>query len=214
MTAYPVRFHPAFRSVREAVRGGDLGRVLAVTGTNNGKAPLASRRWFVDRDLAGGGALMDHTVHLADLLDDLFGVQPAEVYAQVNRVLHAQDVDVETGGLLALRYADGVVATIDCSWSRPASWPTWGGLTLAVEGERGRLELDAFADHVEVFDDRAGLLWDPVGVDLDALMLDAFLAAVRSGRPAQPDGGVGYRTLQVVVAAYESVASGRVVAVR
>ncbi|MHB8436891.1 MAG: Gfo/Idh/MocA family protein [Acidimicrobiales bacterium] len=76
---------------------------------------------------------MDHTEHLDDMLD----AAPQEVYAQVIRVLHAKDVSVETGGLVALRYADGTIATIDCSWSAPASYPSWGGLTLSVEGERG-----------------------------------------------------------------------------
>ncbi len=214
MVAYPVRFHPGFRAIREALHRGDLGRALAITGTNNGQAPLASRRWFLDPELAGGGALMDHTVHLADLFDNLLNTGPEQVYAQVNRVIHADEVSVETGGLIAMTYADGTVATIDCSWSAPASYPSWGGLTLAVEGELGSAHLNAFADNIEVFDDRtAGLRWDPVGVNLDALMLDEFLTAVRSGRAAQPDGAVGYRTLQVVRAAYESAASGQPVTI-
>ncbi len=210
MTAYPVRFHPAFRELRTRVRRGDLGRVLAITGTNNGQAPTASRRWFVDPELAGGGSLMDHTVHLADLLDDLLDDQPRSVYAQVNRIVHAYDVEVETGGLVALTYPDGVVATIDCSWSVPSSYPGWGGLTLTVDGERGSATLDAFAEKIEVFDDQAGgLRWQPIGKDLDALMLEEFLGAVRDGRTPQPDAAVGYRTLRVVSAAYASAATGR-----
>jgi len=209
MVAYPVRFHPGFCAMREAIQRGDLGRILAITGTNNGQAPLASRRWFLDPELAGGGALMDHTVHVADLLDNLLNVSPEQVYAQVNRVIHADEVSVETGGLLAMTYANGTVATIDCSWSAPSSYPSWGGLTLAVEGDLGSARLDAFAENVEVFDDRSGgLRWDAVGVNLDALMLDEFLSCVRSGRSAQPDGDVGYRTLQLVLAAYESASSG------
>ncbi|MEO7449065.1 MAG: Gfo/Idh/MocA family oxidoreductase [Humibacillus sp.] len=214
MTAYPVRFHPGFRELRARVRRGELGAVLAVTGTNTGRAPIASRRWFVDADLAGGGALMDHTVHLADLLDDLLEDRPRSVYAQVNQVVHGDDVDVETGGLVALTYPDGLVATIDCSWSAPASYPGWGGLTLTVEGERGSATLDAFADRLEVFDDQAGgLRWHPFGVDLDALMLDELLGAVRDGRAPQPDGSVGCRTLEIVLSAYASARSGRVVPV-
>ncbi len=212
MTAYPVRFHPGFQELRESVRRGDLGRLLAITGTNNGQAPIASRRWFVDPVLAGGGALMDHTVHLADLLDELLDDQPVNVYAQVNRIIHGADVEVETGGLVALTYPDGVVASIDCSWSAPASYPGWGGLTLTVEGERGSVRLDAFAERLEVFDDMTGgLRWHPYGANLDALMLEEFLGAVRDGRMPQPDGGVGYRTLQIVRAAYASAGSGRVV---
>ena len=213
MTAYPVRFHPAFAALRERVRAGELGSVLAVVGTNNGQAPLAARRWFLDRELAGGGSLMDHTVHLADLLDSLLQTQPVTVYAQVNQVVHAGVVDVETGGLVVLDYGDGLVATIDCSWSAPASYPSWGGLTLSVEGERGAVTLDAFAERIEVFDDTVGgLRWARLGVNLDALMLDAFLEGVRSGEPVQPDGGVGLRTLRVVEAAYDSVRRGEPVA--
>lgn len=215
MVAYPVRFHPGFRAMRDALHRGDLGRVHAITGTNNGQAPLASRRWFLDPELAGGGAVMDHTVHLADLLDSLLNTTPHQVYAQVNRVVHADEVTVETGGLIAMTYADGTVATIDCSWSAPASYPSWGGLTLTLEGERGSAHLDAFAENIQVFDDHiGGLRWDAVGVNLDALMIDEFLSSVRSGRPAQPDGAVGFRTLQVVRAAYDSAASGNPVTIQ
>lgn len=209
MVAYPVRFHPAFRSLRSTIRSGRLGRVLSTSGTNNGQAPIASRRWFVDPELAGGGSLMDHTVHLADLLDDLLDARPVEVYAQTNRIVHAGEVVVETGGLVVVTYDDGTVSTIDCSWSAPASYPSWGGLTLTVECEGGSVDFDAFSDRVELYDDGLGRMrWLDSGTDLDALMLDAFLTGVRGARQVQPDGAVGYRTLQVVLAAYESAASG------
>jgi len=214
MVAYPVRFHPGYHAMRGAVQRGELGRLLAITGTNNGQAPLNARRWFFDPEMAGGGALMDHTVHLADLLDNLLGVSPTQVYAQVNRVVHAEEVPVETGGLVVMTYADGTVATIDCSWSAPDSYPSWGGLTLTLDGDLGSSRLDAFAENIEVFDDHVGgLRWDAVGVNLDSLMLDEFLACVRAGSAAQPDGAVGYRTLQVVLAAYESASSGQPVTI-
>jgi predicted dehydrogenase len=210
MTAYPVRFHPAFRSARATIRSGKLGRVLSTSGTNNGQAPLASRRWFVDPELAGGGSLIDHTVHLADLLDDLLDARPVEVYAQTNGIVHGGDVSVETGGLVVVTYDDGTVSTIDCSWSAPATYPSWGGLTLTVECEGGSVDFDAFSDRVELYDDELGRLrWLDFGTNLDALMLDAFLAGVRTARPVQPDGEAGYRTLQLVLAAYASAASGQ-----
>ena len=213
MTAYPVRFHPAFRALRTAARSGALGRIVAASGTNNGQAPIASRRWFVDAELAGGGSLMDHTVHLADLLDDLHPHRAVEVFARTNRIIHGGEVSVETGGLVMVTYSDGFVATIDCSWSAPSSYPAWGGLTLSLDGETGSAEFDAFADRFELFDDGAGRLeLLDYGTDLDALMLAEFIDAVRTGRPAQPDGEVGYRTLEIVTAAYESVRTNAPVA--
>jgi predicted dehydrogenase len=214
MTAYPVRFHPSFRVMARQVRAGRLGLLRTAVGINNGRAPFDERRWFGESVLAGGGAVMDHTVHLADLVGELVDAAPVDVYAQANRILHGGSGDVETGGLVFVTYDDGFVATIDCSWSEPAGSPTWGGLSLSVLGTDGSVSFDAFNEQVTVYDDRAGRMrWADCGTDLDALMLDEFLAAIRAGRPAQPDGAVGLRTLALVEAAYASIASGLPVSV-
>ena len=55
MVAYPVRFSPVVRDALAELRAGRLGRILSVTGVNNGKLP-GDRAWFTDPDLAGGGA--------------------------------------------------------------------------------------------------------------------------------------------------------------
>lgn len=208
MTAYPVRFAPAFADLLHRVRGGALGTLLAVKGTNNGKVP-SDRAWFTDPALAGGGALVDHVVHCADLLDELLGEQPATVHAVANRILHPE-ASVETGGLVTAVYPSGVVATIDCSWSVPDAAPTWGGLTFQVTGTRGSVTIAPFAEHV-AGQTGDGAVWVPTGDDLDAAMLQEFVTAVRVGRSAVPDGGVGLRTLQVVDAARRSAAGGGVV---
>ena len=112
--------------------GGDLGQVYCFNATNNGELPTKHRLWFVDRDLAGGGALMDHTVHLVDIMRWYLGSEVQDVYAQTNKIFHAAEVEVETGGLEMLTFHNGVFATIDASWSRPPYWPTWGGLAFAT----------------------------------------------------------------------------------
>jgi 1,5-anhydro-D-fructose reductase (1,5-anhydro-D-mannitol-forming) len=209
MTAYPVRFHPAFRTMSRQVRAGRLGPLRTAVGANNGRAPFGERQWLRDSALAGGGAVMDHTVHLADLIGELVDAAPVEVYAQANRILHDAAGDVETSGLVFVTYADGLVATIDCSWSEPAGYPTWGGLSLTVHGGDGEASFDAFNQYVTVYDDRAALVrWADCGTDLDALMLDEFLGSIREGRRPQPDGAVGLRTLAVVEAAYASLTTG------
>jgi predicted dehydrogenase len=68
MTAFPMRFSPVMLEVKALLDRNGLGRVYAVNSTNNGQMPARHRAWFVDRNLAGGGAGMDHIVHLADLL--------------------------------------------------------------------------------------------------------------------------------------------------
>jgi predicted dehydrogenase len=209
MVAYPVRFSPAFAGLVAAHTSGGLGEVKAVSGANNGQLPAGSRAWFVDPELAGGGALMDHTVHLADLLDALLDGTPAvSVYAAANSLLNSDRVQVETGGLVSVAYANGVIATFDCSWSKPESYPTWGGLTLQLVGTAGIADLDAFSGRVAGHA-ASGELWLPYGPDLDELLLAEFVAGIAEGRPAQPDGEVGYRTLEIVLAGYQSLRTGQ-----
>jgi predicted dehydrogenase len=204
MTAFPVHFAPAVESLRAAIADGSLGEVIGITGTNNGKLP-DTRDWFTDVALAGGGSLVDHTVHIAEILDAIFG-EPATVHATTNRILWADRAGegAETGGLVTLGYASGLVATIDCSWSQPADAPTWGGLRIQAVGTGGQLQVDAFAEHVG-----GPGQWLPYGVDSDAKLLEAFLRAVRAGRAEEPSGDVGLRTVRVVAAAQESVRTGQ-----
>ena len=204
MTAFPVHFAPAVQSLRAAVADGTLGEVIGLTGTNNGKLP-DTRAWFTDVELAGGGSLVDHTVHLAEILDAMFGA-PQVVHATTNRILWADRAGegAETGGLVTLTYAGGLVATIDCSWSQPAEAPTWGGLRLQAVGTGGQMQIDAFAEHVG-----GPGQWLPYGSDSDSALLAAFLDAVRAGEAVEPSGDVGLRTVRVVAAAQESVRTGR-----
>ena len=202
MIAYPVRFSRQFRALESMLPA--LGPIVAVTGTNNGKLPSA-RAWFADAELAGGGAVMDHTVHIADLLDLMLdGAEAESVHAVTNRMLK-EGVSVETGGLVSLRYPGDVIATIDCSWSVPEHYPTWGGLTMRVIGEGGIVDVDVFGQAVHGFQESAGgplrLGYGPGG---DEAMLEEFLSAIRDGRRPQPDGESGLRSLRVAMRAYES----------
>ncbi|MEW2395201.1 Gfo/Idh/MocA family oxidoreductase [Streptomyces sp. NPDC046862] len=217
MTAYPVRFGSAFTALHQAVENGSLGSLVSVHGSNNGWNPSGSRSWFGDRELAGGGAVMDHTVHIADLMDVLLGGEQAvEVYAQANDLLGSghplgsAESGVETAGLVTVRYPGGVVAAVDCSWSHPKDHPTWGGLALTCVAERGIVEFDAFPRLLSGFDSTtARSRWEPGGDDLDAAMLEEFLDAVRTGRRPRPDGEAGLRSLRIVLAAYESLRTGQ-----
>jgi 1,5-anhydro-D-fructose reductase (1,5-anhydro-D-mannitol-forming) len=213
MTAFPVRFIPGFRELSELVRAGAVGDVLGVIGTNNGKIPVGTRRWFTDPELAGGGALVDHVVHCADLLDSLLGERVVSVRAVGNRILHQDlDVAVETGGLVTLIYESGIVATIDCSWSQPLNSGVWGGVSLQVAGTLGTLGFEAFSSVISG-DDATGEVWLPFGFDMDKAMIAHFLDEVRNGRQPQPDGRVGLRTTQIVEAARTSALTGQPVTI-
>lgn len=203
--AFSVRYLPAVRRAREIVLSGALGRVLAVSGTNHGQMPGG---WFLDPDAAGGGAVMDHTVHVADALRWILGAEASSVYAEVGSFFGAEGID--DGAILTLEFeggaiADGAFATIDPSWSRGEGYPTWGDVTLRITGTSGVLDVDPFARHLTTFDHASeSASWTPLGEDMNVLMLEDFLRGVAEDRPAGASAVDGLRALEIVLAAYRS----------
>jgi predicted dehydrogenase len=210
MTAFPMRFSAPLLEVKQILAGGGLGRVYALNTVNQGECPKHLRPWFVDKDLAGGGALIDHIVHLADVMRWYLGQEVTEVYAQANAILYGNEVDVETGGLVMLTFADGTFASIDCSWSKPPYYPTWGGLALTLIGEKGVITVDAFKQVMTVYRHRLGrptfTYW---GSDANAAMLRDFVEAIHEGRPPRVTGEDGLKALEIALAAYRCAASGQ-----
>ncbi len=210
MTAFPMRFSAPLMQVKARLAAGDLGRVLCLNTTNQGQMPIAHRHWFVEKELAGGGALMDHIVHLADVFNWWFGLDVAAVYAQSNHIMHAETVEVETGGLVMIKYGDGTFASIDCSWSKPLNYPTWGGLTMELVTERGLVVVDAFNQNLNVYQQEpAANQWLYWGSDANEAMIADFVEAIRQQRSPAVTGEDGLFALAVTVAACESAASGR-----
>ncbi len=210
MTAFPMRFSAPILEVKAQLDDGRLGHIYACNTTNQGQMPIKHRQWFVDKQLAGGGAVMDHTVHLADLLRWYLGSEVVEVYAQTNHILHAGTVQVETGGLIMLTFANGVFASIDCSWSKPLNYPTWGGLTMELISERGLTIIDAFSQNLNVYNQRQNShYWSYWGSDANQGMVDEFVAAIREQRPPAVTGEDGYKALEIALAVYASAAAGQ-----
>ncbi|NUQ71641.1 MAG: Gfo/Idh/MocA family oxidoreductase [Chthonomonadales bacterium] len=204
MTAFPCRFSPAMGRLRTTVIDGAAGSILAIRGTNRGRCPFG---WFVQTELSGGGAVIDHTVHVTDLMRWLTGSEVVEVYAEISNRMFGQDFD--DTGFLNLRFANGVFASLDTSWSRPKSFPTWGDVTMAVVCDRGTLTLDMFAQNLVLYSDKSGATsWSHWGDNIDRLMLEAFVSAIADGQPVPITGEDGLRAAEVALAAYRSAETG------
>ncbi len=210
MTAFPMRFSAPLLEVKSRLDEGDFGPVFCFNATNQGELPTKHRAWFVDPVLAGGGAIMDHTVHLVDIMRWYLGSEVSQVYAQTNKIFHKDEVEVETGGLELITFRDGVFASLDYSWSRPPYWPTWGGLTFEMVCERGAVLVDAFRQNLTVYSHaNQRPVWQYWGSDMNQAMIADFVAAIRDDRPPGVSGEDGLRAVEVVLAAYKSAASGQ-----
>jgi predicted dehydrogenase len=212
MTAFPLRFSAPLLEIKARLDNGDFGDVYCFNATNQGEVPNKHRQWFVDPALAGGGAIIDHTVHLVDIMRWFTGSEVKNVYAKSNRIFHADEVQVETGALEMLTFDNNMFATIDASWSRPPYWPTWGGLTFEMVTQRGAVLVDAFRQNLNVYrHEWQGSRWIPWGSDSNQAMVQEFAAAIRENRTPRVTGMDGLRAVEVTLAAYKSDRTGQAV---
>ncbi|MFD1676195.1 Gfo/Idh/MocA family protein [Alicyclobacillus fodiniaquatilis] len=199
--AFPVRFHPSVRRVKELIDDGKIGRILAMRGTNRGQNPGG---WFVDKQLSGGGAVLDHTVHVLDIMRWLTGSEVREVFAEVDTRFY-ENLPVDDCGLLLFEFENGIIASHDPSWSRPRTYPTWGDVTIEIIGTDGVLELDSNAQHMTLHsDDRGHATYQNWGNDMDELLIADFIQSVRDNKAPSVTGEDGLRAMEVALAAYES----------
>jgi len=207
MTAFPCRYIPAVAEAREAVRRGDIGRLVAFKGWNRGSGPGG---WFVRPELSGGGAILDHTVHVMDLMHWITGSRVSSVYAESGTMF--RPLEVEDAGLVHVTFDSGVIAVLDTSWSRCKSYPTWGDVALDIIGTDGVISLHYEAQKNELYsDDAMKTIWSYWGDDMDGLMMEAFVRALKEGGDMPITGEDGMYAAQVALGAYESVRQGRTV---
>lgn len=201
MTAFPCPFSPAFEQFQSRIHDGAIGKVVGWNTTNQGTCPFG---WFVQPELSGGGALVDHVVHVLDLLRRLTKSEPVWVQAFTGNGMYGQawdDIAAVTVG-----FGDGSFATIDSSWSK-VGYKTWGNVKLKAVGTAGTAEADLFGQGPDLFVDcRHHHLGG--GSDLNQLMVQDFIDAVTQNRSPRASLEDGLAASRVVVGATESVRQG------
>ena len=210
MTAFPCRYITSVRQAKEAIEQGKIGEIIAMKGTNRGTMPGG---WFLEKEHSGGGAVLDHTVHVMDLMHWFTGSVAEEVYAHAETLFH--DTDIDDAGMVHVKFANGAFAVLDPSWSRSRSFPTWGDVTLEIIGTKGTLSIDAFAQKNDVYSDITNKgSWSFWGDSMDGGLVDSFVDSIRDGQPVAITGEDGYYSARVAIAAYESARTGKTVALK
>lgn len=137
MTAFCHRFHGPVQQLKALIDQGKLGTVMQFYNRFSGRFAGVENRWFSQAEIAGGGNLMDTTVHSIDLFRYLAGEVRA-ISAQLRTVLPIQVEDTAT---LLVRSASDVLGELSCSWvTQP------GEAVIRVYGTEGTAEIDYSAD--------------------------------------------------------------------
>ena len=211
-SAFVTRFYPLVQQIRAVIASGVLGDLVGMVGGNRGRAPLPPQypAWITTPTESGGGALIDHSVHVTDVMWHVSGRKVVEVAAEVDSLFWNAGVD--DMALVSLVFEGGLIASVDPSWSMPAENPWHYDFYLRVLGTKGALEISDTTEtlrltqrgqtqsHVQV----------PFGIDIEAAMIESFLASIRAGEILDPgaNGEDGLRALEIALAGYASARLG------
>lgn len=122
------RFHPAITKARELIDTGDLGEIMHLRARYGHGGRLGyEKEWRANRDLSGGGELMDQGMHLIDLTRLFLG--DVELAFSELRTDY-WNMDVEDNAFLALRSTPGAFAWIHASWTE---WKNLFSFEIALE---------------------------------------------------------------------------------
>lgn len=110
-----------YAGLRDRIAGGEVGEMLVMHTTarwsiaedwyNSGKPG-----WFVDPVHVPGGALIDEGIYWVDLMKWLAGSPVVEVDGRTANLVH-RDLDVEDWGHATFVFENGIIATMEGSWT-------------------------------------------------------------------------------------------------
>ncbi len=195
MVAHCWRFHDDVRALRRRIAAGELGEVVKTRGYG-AHAGWAPSGWFTERELAGGGALLDMGVHAIDTARYLLGdPDPLAVCAALGS--RYGGYEVEDDGILLIRWSGGTSSIVECGWLQPH-----------VAGMEADTEVYGTGGYARVWE----MTEPPEGYEhctqpMYSAQMREFVDAALEGRPARPSGEDGLVVMRVVDEAYRSSAA-------
>ncbi|MDD8016239.1 MAG: Gfo/Idh/MocA family oxidoreductase [Acidobacteriota bacterium] len=213
-------YTPKTLKALDSVRKGALGKILWVRSRETHSGPHSA--WFWDKELAGGGAIIDMGCHCVEIIRSFAGKgnRPVEVFCWADTLVH--QIDAEDHGIGLIRFQDGAVGQFEVSWAFR------GGMDLRdeVSGTAGTVWLDHFLrTGFEMFsavgsggyvaekaEGETGWVF-PVGDEVHALgyrdMFADMFEAMDAGREPMETFYDGYIVNSILDACYRSARSKR-----
>jgi 1,5-anhydro-D-fructose reductase (1,5-anhydro-D-mannitol-forming) len=132
-TNHHLRNAATHRAMRAAIRAGQIGRPLAARVFHAVHLPEHLQRWRLERADAGGGVILDITVHDADTLRFVLDDEPLEVVAQTQAAGMAR-AGLEDGVMAVIGFRSGLLAQLHDAFT-----VRYAGTGFEVHGTEGSL---------------------------------------------------------------------------
>lgn len=210
------RFMEPVQKLYQYVREGKMGDLIegdAYIKWFRSKEYYASGAWRGTFELDGGGPFINQGIHFIDMLLSVMGPVKS-VYAKTKNVAHPE-IEVEDIGIAMVEFVSGAFGIIQASTAIYPGLPA----RLEIHGTKGTVCIEgeelAFL-HVEGEEPfKAGEVVaagaaDPMSIDVTpfAREFEDIVSAIREKREPIVNGAEARRSLQLILAIYESSKTG------
>jgi predicted dehydrogenase len=204
---YNHRYHPALQKARQIVDSGELGPLLFIRGRyGHGGRVGYEKEWRANKELSGGGELIDQGVHLIDLSRWFLGDFP-HVHGTASTFFWKMPVD--DNAFMELKTQQGQVAWLHASCSE------WKNMfSFEIYGRDGKLQVDGLGGSYGVerlsyykMKPEMGppdtIIYEYPGADTSwQLEMDEFIRDIEQGRASNPGLADAKAALEIVEKVY------------
>jgi predicted dehydrogenase len=194
MVAHCWRFRREVIALRDRIAAGELGEIVKTRGYGV-HANWGPSGWFTQRELAGGGALVDMGVHAIDTARFLLGDPDLE---RVRAVLGTRygTYDVDDDGILLIEWSNGTNSLVESGWWHPHR-----------EGLEADTEVYGTGGYARIFPrEEPSEDYEHCTQPMYTAQIREFLGAIADGRQPRPSGDDGRIVMHVVEEAVRSAA--------
>lgn len=218
MVGHNQRLMPHHMKAKQILNAGALGKVLTFRTSFGHPGPESwsvdgRDSWFFRKDEAIMGAMGDLGVHKSDLIRWLLDDEVADVAGFIG-TLDKVGTDVDDNAACVLRMKSGIIGTLVASWT----YYQGGDNGTVLWCENGIMKIDTHPDDQIIVELRNGSIErHKVGAiatnekQTVSGVIDAFVESIVTKTPPSISGEEGMRSLKVILAAFESQATGQVV---
>jgi predicted dehydrogenase len=218
------RFDKTTDIIKKAVDSGRLGTIThAAVYIPWWRSDEYYEGWHGTWNLDGGGALMNQSIHMIDLLQYIMG--PVEkIGAFISNLGHPQ-IEAEDAGVCILRFRNKALGTI---YGTTSSWPGQNR-RMEITGTRGTIvlkedSLDTWEFAQMTKDDKIILkeygnvnkssgVADPAAISFQnhAENISAFIRSIEEKRKFEIDGTEARKAVALIVDIYKSAQIGKII---
>ncbi|MCC9139028.1 Gfo/Idh/MocA family protein, partial [Pontibacter silvestris] len=200
---YRLHFEPHNQRVMELGQQQVYGKINKIEAADSFVFGGSPDKWRLDKQLAGGGPLMDLGVYCVQGACYTTGQKPVAVTAKFGEVTRPEYFDeVEQSISWQLEFSDGVVADCTSSYNESAG-------KLRGEAENGWWELDPAYSYSGIKGETSEGEMDFPQVNQQARQMDGIAQSIMDGKASRVPGEMGLRDVKILMAIYEAAQTGK-----